>query len=203
MCKTTHANLMRPVPGIGATIAKPFQPERTVWNMLAHQTEVARMLSNCPARSALAGTLVLLAASCSGPVAKPAAINRDAASRCVQKIDAWKKDVVKLDSLQQEFDSIANQIRVDYRKATPEEKTQLRTELHNVITETDETRRSADALFDEILRDLEYVPRDKIIRARITQVTTPLKDAEGARTPEVQQALDAVSSQLQTLVRAD
>jgi hypothetical protein len=171
--------------------------------MVAHQTEVAGMLRNCPARSALAGVLALLAASCSGPIAKPAAINRDAASRCVQKIDAWKKDVVKLDSLEQEFDSISNQIRVDYRKATPEEKTQLRTKLYDVVAETDETRRSADALFDEILRDLEYVPRDKIIRARITLVTTPLKDAEGVRTPEVQQALDAVSSQLQTLVRAD
>jgi len=171
--------------------------------MGTHRKEAVRMINNCWARCALAGILAWLAASCSGPVARSSAINRDAASRCVQKIDAWKKDVVKLDSLQQEFDSVANQIRADYRKATPEEKTQLRAKLDSVIAETNETGRSADALFSEILQDLEYVPRDRIIRARITLVTTPLKDAEGIRTPEVQHALDAVSSQLQTLVRAD
>ena len=144
-----------------------------------------------------------LAASCSGPIAKPAAINREAASRCVQKIDAWKKDVVKLDSLQHQFDSICNQIRLDYRNATPEEKIQLRAKLDDVVTQTDATRRSTDALFNEIIRELEYVPRDRIVRAKITLVTMPLKDAEGVHTPEIQQALDAVSSQLQTLVKAD
>jgi hypothetical protein len=171
--------------------------------MVTHKKRATRIVFFCLACSGLVGALTLLEVSCSGPISKPAAINRDAASRCVRKIDAWKKDVVRLDSLEQEFDSISNQIRAGYRKATPEEKTLLRTKLSGVIAETDETRQSADALFNEILRDLEYVPRDRTVRARITLVTMPLKDAEGVRTPEVQHALDAVSSQLQTLVKAD
>jgi hypothetical protein len=171
--------------------------------MLTHQKRAAKMTGNRLTRPALASIAILLALSCSGPVTRPAAINRDAASRCVQKIDAWKKDVVKLDSLEQELDSISNRIRNEYRKATPEEKTQLRAKLGGVVEQTDEARQSADALFSEIMRDLEYVPRDKTIRAKITLVTLPLRDAEGVRTPEVEHALDAVSSQLQTLVKAD
>lgn len=34
-------------------------------------------------------------------------------------------------------------------------------------------------------------------------VTTPLRDAEGIRTPEIQYAMDVVSSQLQILLRVD
>jgi hypothetical protein len=130
----------------------------------------------------------------------PAAVNRDAASRCVQKIDAWKQAVARLDVLHQEFDSMSGKIHDEYGKASAEEKVKLREKLGGIIAETDQTEKTADALFSELLRELEYVPRDKRVRAKLALVTTALKDAEGILTPEVQHAMDAVHAQLQTLL---
>ncbi len=146
---------------------------------------------------------VLLLCSCSRCVVDQADINRDAASRCVQNIDAWKKDLAKLDRLEGKFDLVSDRIRRDYPKATPEEKAKLRAQLADVIQQTDQTATEADALYRETIRDLEYVSRDKRARARIVMVTTPLRDAEGIRTPEIQYAMDVVSSQLQILLRVD
>jgi hypothetical protein len=154
-------------------------------------------------RQATLSALVLLLCSCSRFVVNQASINRDAASRCVQKIDAWKRDLARLEVLEGEFDLISVEIRRDYSKAAPEEKTRLRTRLADVLAQTDQTTTDADALFHEVMRDLEYVSRDKRSRARIVVVTSPLRDAEGIRTPEVQYAMDAVSSQLQILLRVD
>lgn len=148
-------------------------------------------------------TLVLLLCSCARHVVDQADINRDAASRCVQNIDAWKKDLARLDMLEAKFDVISDQIRRDYPKATPDEKTKLRTRLVDVLQQTDHTATEADALYREIIRDLEYVSHDKRARAKIVMVTTPLRDAEGIRTPEVQYAMDVVSSQLRILLRVD
>ncbi|MGD0058821.1 MAG: hypothetical protein ABSD58_05325 [Verrucomicrobiia bacterium] len=153
-------------------------------------------------RAALSA-LALLLCSCSKLVVDQATINRDAVSRCVQNIDAWNKDVAKLNMLQEKFDLISNQIRRDYSKADPAEKTKLRARLGDVVAQTELTAAESDALFHEIVRDLEYVSRDKHTRARIIAVTSPLRDAEGIRTPEVQYAMDAVSSQLQILLRVD
>lgn len=91
-------------------------------------------------------------------------------------------------------------IHDDYGKASAEEKIKLREKLGGIIAEIDQTEKTADSLFDEILRELEYVPRDKRIRAKLALVTTALKDAEGIRTPEVQHAMDAVHAQLQVLI---
>jgi hypothetical protein len=148
-----------------------------------------------------AATSMVLAASCSGPSGNPETINRDAASRCAKKIDAWKQAVAKLDVLQQELDSISNQIHVDYAKSTKEEKMKIRERLGKILEETDQTDRAADALFSEVMRELEYVSRDKSVRAKLTLVTMALKDAEGIRTPEVQHAMDAVHAELQFLIR--
>jgi hypothetical protein len=161
------------------------------------------MISTRSFRQAVLSALTLIFCSCSGSVVNPADINRDAASRCVQNIGAWKKDLAKLDMLEAKFDLISNQIRRDYLKAAPEEKTRLRARLGDVLIQTDQTAAEADALFREIMRDLEYVSRDKRARARIAVVTTPLRDAEGIRTPEIQYAMDAVSSQLKILLRVD
>jgi hypothetical protein len=147
--------------------------------------------------------LALLLCSCSRFVAQQADINRDAASRCVQNISAWKKDLAKLDLLNEKFDFIAAQIHREYSKAAPPEKTRLRARLSDVLEQSDQTGTEADALFHEIIRELEYVSRDKRARARIAMVTTPLRDADGIRAPEIQYAMDAVSSQLQTLLRVD
>jgi hypothetical protein len=167
---------------------------------MAHTVETALMIRNRLSRFAAAALLVLVS-SCSGPTGNPAAINRDAASRCVQKIDAWKQAVARLDVLHQEFDSFSEQIRVSYPTATAEEKAKLRERLGGILTETDQTGNAADALFREIMRELEYVARDKRVRAKLAFVTTSLKDAEGIRTPEVQYAMDAVRAQLQMLLR--
>jgi hypothetical protein len=154
-------------------------------------------------RLAIVAALGLLVSSCSRHVDAPAFINRDAAARCAQNIDAWKQEVAKLDALQKEFDSASEQIRVGYRSATPEEKQKLRERLGDVITRRDESGEAADALFSEIMRELEYVPRNKTVRAKLAMVTTSLKEVEGVRTPEVQFAMDAVSSQLHVLLRID
>jgi hypothetical protein len=161
------------------------------------------MICNRRLRLAIVAAVGLLACSCSGHVDAPAFINRDAASRCAQNIDAWKQEVAKLNALQKEFDSTSEQIRVEYRNATPEEKLKLRKRLTDVITQTDESGEAADALFSEIMRELEYVPRNKTVRAKLALVTTSLKEVEGVRTPEVQLAMDAVSSQLHVLLRID
>ena len=88
-----------------------------------------------------------------------------------------------------------------YAKAPTEEKTKLREKNRGgIVAESDQTGKTADALFNEILRELEYVPCDKRVRAKLTLVTTALKDAEGIRTPEVQHAMDAVHAQLQVLL---
>jgi hypothetical protein len=152
---------------------------------------------------AVLSALVLLLCSCSRFVADPADINRDAVSRCVQNIGAWKKDLAKLDMLEGKLDLISDQIRRDYSKATPDEKTKFRARLGDVLTQTDQTTAEADALFREIVRELEYVSRDKRARARLAVVTTPLRDADSIRTPEIQYAMDVVSSQLQVLLRVD
>ena len=143
----------------------------------------------------------MLVSSCSGPTGNLGAINRDAASRCVQNIDAWKQAVARLEVLRQEFESFSEHVRVSYPKATAEEKVKLRERLGGIIAETDRTGNAADALFREIMRELEYVARDKRVRAKLAFVTTSLKDAEGLRTPEVQYAMDAVRAQLQVLLR--
>jgi hypothetical protein len=161
------------------------------------------MISTRPLRQAALSALALLLCSCSRIVVTQMDINRDAAARCVQNIGAWKKDLAKLDLLDEKFDLISNQIHRDYRKATPAEKTRLRARLNDVLAQTDQTAVDADALFNEIIRELEYVSRDKRARARIAVVTSPLRDATGIRTPEIQYAMDAVSSQLQTLLRVD
>ena len=90
--------------------------------------------------------LALLLCSCSRFAVEQADINRDAASRCVQNIDAWKKDLAKLDMLEEEFDLISAQIRHDYSKAAPEEKTKLRARVADVVREMDQTTAEADAL---------------------------------------------------------
>jgi hypothetical protein len=161
------------------------------------------MICNSHLRLTIVAVVGLVVCSCSGHVDAPAFINRDAASRCAQSIDAWKQEVAKLDALQKEFDATSEQIRVGYRRATPEEKVKLRTRLTDVITRTQESGEAADALFSEIMRELEYVPRNKTVRAKLAMVTTPLKEVEGVRTPEVQLAMDAVSSQLHVLLRID
>lgn len=161
------------------------------------------MISTRWLRQAALSALALLLCSCSKLVVKQADINRDAAARCVQNIDAWKRDLAKLDMLEEKFDLISAQIRRDYPKAAPEEKTRMRNRLANVISQSDQTEAESDALFHEIIRELEYVSRDKRARARIAVVTSPLRDADGIRTPEIQYAMDAVSSQLQTLLRVD
>ena len=79
----------------------------------------------------------------------------------------------------------------------------MRAQFADVLSQTEQTETDADALFREIIRELEYVSRDKRARARIAVVTSPLRDAEGIRTPEIQYAMDAVSSQLQILLRVD
>ena len=165
--------------------------------------ETAPTISIRSFRQAALSALALLVCSCSGSVVNPADINRDAASACIHNIDAWKKDLAKLDRLDAQFDLISDQIRHDYPKAAPEEKTRLRGQLGDILRQTDQTATEADALFREIMRDLEYVSRDKRARARIAAVTTPLRDAEGIRTPEIQYAMDTVSSQLRTLLRVD
>jgi len=151
----------------------------------------------------LSATLVLVLSSCSKLAVGQADINRDAASRCVHNIDAWKQDLARLELLQEEFDLISDQIRHTYSKAAPEEKTTLRRRVGNVVREMDQTAVETDASFREIMRELEYVSRDKRARARIAAVTSPLRDAEGIRGPEIQHAMDIVSSQLQTLLRVD
>jgi predicted metal-dependent peptidase len=161
------------------------------------------MICNSRLRPAIVATLGLLVSSCSGHIDAPAFINRDAAARCAQNIDAWKQEVAKLDALQKEFDSTSEQIRVRYRYATPEEKLKLRANLADVVTRTDESGEAADALFSEIMRELEYVPRNKSVRAKLALITTALKEVDGVRTPEVQLAMDAVSSQLHVLLRID
>ena len=147
--------------------------------------------------------LVLLLCSCARTIINPSSVNRDAAARCVKNIDAWKKDLAKLEILQEEFDITADQIRREYATDTPAAKARLRSRLSDVVCETDITGDDADALFNEIIRDLQYISRDKRTRARIVQVTSPLRGAEGIRDPEIQYAMDAVSSQLQTLLRVD
>jgi hypothetical protein len=151
----------------------------------------------------LSTTLVLVLSSCSKFAVDQADINRDAASRCVQNIDAWKRDLAKLELLEGEFDLISGQIRHGYSKAAPEEKTTLRRRVGNVLRAMDQTAAETDARFREIMRELEYVSRDKRARARIAAVTSPLRDAEGIRSPEIRHAMDIVSSQLQTLLRVD
>ena len=150
-----------------------------------------------------AAALMVLASSCSGPSGNPETINRDAASRCAKNIDAWQQAVGKLDVLQQELDSVSNQIHVDYPTATKEEKMKIRERLGRILEEIDQTDKAADALFSEVMRDLEYVSRDKKVRAKLTLVTMALKDAEGIRTPEVQHAMDAVHTELQLLIRPE
>ena len=161
------------------------------------------MTSIRPLRQAVLATLALLLCSCSRFVVDQTNINRDAVSRCVRNIDAWKKDLARLEMLEGKFDLISDQIRRDYSKAAPDEKKKLRARFADVLSQTDQTETDADALFREIIRELEYVSRDKRARARIAVVTTPLRDAEGIRTPEIQYAMDAVSSQLQILLRVD
>ncbi|HVM61372.1 MAG TPA: hypothetical protein VMV72_10950 [Verrucomicrobiae bacterium] len=153
-------------------------------------------------QTTLCGMLLLLC-SCSRSIINPSSVNRDAAARCVRNIDAWKKDLARLDLLREEFDLTADQIRREYATDTPEAKMRLRARLADVITETDQMDHDTDALFREIIRDLEYVSRDKRTRARIAEVTNPLRDAEYIRGPEIQYAMDAVSSQLQTLLQVD
>jgi hypothetical protein len=161
------------------------------------------MICNSRLRLVMLAALGLLFSSCSGHIEAPAFINRDAAARCAQSIDAWKQEVAKLDALQKEFDSASEQIRAGYRNATPEEKMKLRARLTDVVNRSDKSGETADALFSEIMRELEYVPRNKTVRAKLAMVTTPLKEVEGVRTPEVQLAMDAVSSQLHVLLRID
>jgi hypothetical protein len=147
--------------------------------------------------------LALLLSSCSKVAVDPPDINRDAASRCVQNIDTWKKDLARLDLLEGEFELISDQIRRDYSKSAPAEKTKLRRRVGDVVRQMDQTSNEADALFSETMRELEYVSHDKRARARIAVVTGSLRDAEGVHTPEIQQAMEMVSSQLQTLLRVD
>lgn len=165
--------------------------------------KTAPMIRTRLSRLAAVAACALLVCSCSGPDGKPAAINYDAASRCVQNIDDWKKKLTELDTLQKEYDSVSEQVRVRYRKATAEERTQLRAKLGDISSQTDDAEKAADALFSEIMRELEYVPRDKTVRARLALITVPLKDTDGARTPEVQRVMEMVSSQLQVLLRVD
>jgi hypothetical protein len=161
------------------------------------------MVCDSRLRLAMVAALGLLVSSCSGYVDTPAFINRDAAARCARNIDAWKQEVAKLEALQREFDSTSEQIRVGYRNAPPEEKVKLRERLADVVARSNESGEAADALFSEIMRELEYVPRNKTVRAKLAMVTTSLKDVEGVRTPEIQLAMDAVSSQLHVLLRID
>ena len=95
---------------------------------------------------------------------------------------------------------MSGRIHAEYAKASADEKTKLREKIGEIIAESDQTEKTADALFNEILRELEYVPRDKRVRAKLTLVTVALKDAGGIRTPEVQHAMDAVHAQLQILL---
>jgi Skp family chaperone for outer membrane proteins len=155
------------------------------------------------ARSITVLASVLLLASCSGPISGPSAINRDAASRCIQTIDAWKQELAKLDSEEQQFDSVSEKIRTGYRTATPQERKALRSQLTEVVSERDEAGRSADALFNEIIRELEYVPHDKTARAKLAFATASLKDADGVHTPEVKFAMNAVSAELHVLLKVD
>lgn len=166
---------------------------------MAHTVETALMIRTHLSWFA-AAVLVFLVSSCSGPTGNLTAINRDAASRCARNIDAWKQAVARLDVLQQEFDRASEQIHDDYAKASAKEKTVLREKIGGIVAEIDQTEKTADALFIEILRELEYVPRDKRVRAKLALVTTALKDAEGIRTPEVEHAMDAVHAQLQGLL---
>lgn len=172
-------------------------------NSNARYVDTASLPSIRAFRHAALSALALLLCSCSGTIVSPSSINRDAASRCVQNISAWQKDLDKLDLLQAKFDFISDEIRHNYAKAPPEEKTRLRARLSDVVSQTDQTTVETDALFNEIIRELEYVSRDKRARARIVVVTSPLRDAEGIRSPEIQYAMNAVSSQLQVLLRTD
>jgi hypothetical protein len=141
------------------------------------------MTSIRPLRQAVLATLALLLCSCSRFVGDQTNINRDAASRCVRNIDAWKKDLARLEMLEGKFDLISDQIRRDYSKATPDEKIKLRARFVDVLTQTDQTETDADALFREIMRDLEYVSRDKRARARIAVVTPPCGTRKGSAPP--------------------
>lgn len=147
--------------------------------------------------------ILLLASACSRGFDDPSMVNRDAASRCVHSIDAWKKKVVEIEALHKQFDAACNEVRASYAKATPEEKQKLRDKLADLSWQTDEASRAADQQFLEVMRELEFVPRDKGARAKLAMLTTPLRDTEGARTPEVERALDAVSTQLQVLLKVD
>ena len=146
---------------------------------------------------------MLFLSSCSGPTGSPAAINRNAASRCIKTIDTWKQELAKLDKQEHEFDSISEEIRTGYHSASPEERTTLRTRLNDVVVDRDQTAKSADALFSEIIRELEYVPHDKTARAKLAMATAPLRDADGVHTPEVKFAMNAVSAELQILLKVD
>ena len=155
-----------------------------------------------------AGSVVVTASmlfltSCSGPVSGPSAINRDAASRCIQTINAWKQELANLDMHEREFDSISVEIHSRYRNATLQERIALRARLDEVVSQRDEAGKSADALFSEIMRELEYVPHDKIARAKLALATAPLKEADGIHTPEVKFAMNAVSAELQVLLKVD
>lgn len=88
--------------------------------------ETTPMIPIRPLCQTILSASVLLLCSCSRCVVDQADINRDAASRCVQNIDAWKKDLAKLDRLEGKFDLVSDRIRRDYPKATPEEKAKLR-----------------------------------------------------------------------------
>src|SRR5579859_2278439 len=147
------------------------------------------------ARAVTVTAALIFFISCSGHISGPADINRDAASRCVQTIDAWKQELAKLDILEREFDFACEEVRVGYHNATPEGRLALRARLGDAVTKRDEAVRSADALFSEIIRELEYVPHDKTTRARLAMATAPLKDADGVRTPEVKFAMNAVSAE--------
>jgi len=157
----------------------------------------------CPPRSVVVAASTLFLASCSGPVSGPAFINRDAASRCIQTIDAWKRELADLDAQEHKLESVYDEIRVNYRNATPQERIALRSQLGEVVSKRDEAVKSADALFSEIIRELEYVPHDKTARAKLALATAPLKDADGIHTPEVKFAMNAVSAELQVLLKVD
>ncbi len=108
---------------------------------------------------------------------------------------------MKLDALQKDFDAVDNQIRVGYKNATVEEKVKLRTEVTEITNRIDTTQKAADRLFRGIMWELGLVSSDKKVSISLALAKATLRDMEGVRTPEVQQAMDALYVQLQILLQ--
>jgi hypothetical protein len=134
------------------------------------------------------------------PVTHADIINRDAASRCIAGIDAWRIQLVRIEQLQRSMDAISEEIDSSYAEATPEGKVALRHKLIAVIDSANEASDLADVLYDQILDDLESVPNDRFVRLRMKSIIAPLRKAKGIRSSEIQEIMYTLHGQLEALL---